>query len=94
MPLNPSHIPRLVYDYLVQIGCSSVADSFATECPYLTGLKFFAETCGNKGLPVMVGPSLNEIVHEYFGAKEKMVDIIKCPNDYETILNQNRSHGN
>ena len=73
MPLNPSHIPRLVYDYLFQNGYEQVADLFAEKCAYLTGLKYSATLSGQNSnqIPPISGPSLSEIVEQHLLAREQ-----------------------
>jgi hypothetical protein len=71
MPLNPSHVPRLVYDFLSKTGCQKAAEQYADECPYLTGLKYFTETSGNKTLPPMIGPSLLDIVNKFYSSQDE-----------------------
>ena len=69
MTLNPSHVPRLVYDFLSKSGCQKAAEQYADECPYLTGLKYFTETSGNTTLPPMIGPSLLEIIDKFYSTQ-------------------------
>ena len=83
MTLNPSHVPRLVYDFLSKSGCQKAAEQYADECPYLTGLKYFTETSGNTTLPPMIGPSLLEIVDKFYSTQAALTQDESTPKPCE-----------
>ena len=74
MVLNLCHIPRLIYDYLMSKGYSSIAEKFSDECPCLSGLKFTFDNATGKALAPMTGSGLEEIVSLFLESQKQPID--------------------
>ena len=84
MALLSSEIARLIHHHLLKEGCVIAANSFISECPHLKGLKPVEDkqTAPYK-LPRLIGPSLQDLLEEYFETKDCIIDELeaaKCEN--------------
>jgi len=84
MALLSSEIARLIHHHLLKEGCVKAANSFISECPHLKGLKPVEDkqTAPYK-LPRLIGPSLQDLLEEYFETKDCIIDELeeaKCEN--------------
>jgi LisH len=73
MALIPNDIYRLVHHYLSSEGFEASADTFANECTHLSHFCALSRSDGTKQLPRLIGPSLTEIIDEYFYVKDFII---------------------
>ena len=69
----PNEVARLVHHYLLKEGYANAADSFVSECPHLKGLGSYS-AIGVRKLPRIIGPTLIDLLEEYFEVKDYVVD--------------------
>lgn len=84
MALLSSEIARLIHHHLLKEGCVGAANSLISECPHLKGLKPVEDKqTGPYKLPRLIGPSLQDLLEEYFETKDCIIDeleAVKCEN--------------
>ena len=73
MALIPNDIYRLVHHYLSSESFEASADTFANECTHLSHFCALSRSDGTKQLPRLLGPSLTEIIDEYFYVKDFII---------------------
>ena len=72
MALSDSDVHRLVHHYLLKEGFEKAADSFENECPHL-GSRSGKQATGKK-LTRFLGPSLLQLLDEYFQVKDYLIE--------------------
>ena len=74
MALLSSEVARLIHHHLLKEGYEKAANSLISECPHLKGLKPVVKQTAPYKLPRLIGPSLQDLLEEYFETKDSIID--------------------
>ena len=76
----PSELPRLVHHYLIEEGYVEAASLLASHCPHL---KIYSQASNfNSELSIFIGPTLLDLLEDYFKAKEYVIERLKKLKSY------------